>query len=109
MGRRGRKKKAMKTRVSPMISVTKAETNTDMSMTIMTPGVGPCSFSKLPLLLHNHKKAFFPGQRTNTVHATAQSRMYTAVTPDEALTSAIVRASRIQPITSLPTPAESTI
>jgi hypothetical protein len=95
--------------VSPMISVTNAETNTDMSMTIITPGVGPCSPSKLPLLLHNHKNAFFPGQRTNTVHATAQSRIYTAVTPEEALTSAIVSARRIQPITSFPTPAERTI
>jgi hypothetical protein len=82
---------------------------TNSNMTSMTNGVGPCSPSKLPLLLTNHLNAHFPGQSTIAVHPTAHNRIYTADTPESAFTKAIVRAKRIQPTTSLPTPAERTI
>jgi hypothetical protein len=87
----------------------KAEMKTRVNMTSITNGVGPCSPSKLPVFLHNHLNPILIGHMTKIVHPTAQSRMYTAETPLSALTKAMVKARRIQPTTSLPTPAERTI
>jgi hypothetical protein len=55
--------------------VMNAEIKTNVNMTNMTNGVGPCSPSKLPLFLHNHLNPHFIGNKTKIVHPTEHKRM----------------------------------
>lgn len=75
-------------------------------VTVMKNIVGP--FSVLPVNLANHNSAILTGHMRNAVNATHVSRIHRAVSPDVALTRATASASRLQPTTSLHTPADRT-
>jgi hypothetical protein len=63
----------------------------------------------LPVFLRAHKKQGRIAKIRNKIHPIQQRRTYKAVRPDALLTRATQRARRIQPVTSLPTPAARTV
>jgi hypothetical protein len=68
--------------------------------------VGP--FCVLPVNLANRSSAILTGHMRNAVNAMHVSRIHRAVSPEVALTRATASASRLQPTTSLHTPADRT-
>lgn len=108
---------------TPIISVKKAEPNTRRIVAVMKNIVGP--FSMDPVILASQANAQRPGKRRKIVYPTQTSKMYNAVRPDPAFTSATLRASNTQPtfatfriletrgsdahvLISFPTPADNT-
>ena len=61
----------------------------------------------LPVLWASQRMAILTGTRRKMVQAMQTSRIHIAVRPEPAFTSATLRASRVQPMMSFPTPAES--
>lgn len=89
-----------------MISVKNAEISTRRNVIVIIVVLG-CPFSRLPVFLASHLKAYFTGNRRNRIYPTPAKRTQRAVRPEDALTRATLSANRTQPTTSFPTPAES--
>lgn len=90
-----------------MIPVNQADVNVRSKVIATMPCVGP--FFRLPDRRSNHMRPGRTAKTRNRIHPTAQSNTYNAVIPDPLLTRATQSARRIQPATSLPTPAASTV
>lgn len=63
----------------------------------------------LPVFLANQRNAHLVGKSRNKVYATQVRNVHRAVRPDVAFTNATANASRLQPMTSFATPADSAI
>lgn len=63
----------------------------------------------LPVFLASQRNAHLVGKSKNKVNATQIRNVHKAVRPDDAFTNATANASRLQPMTSFATPADSTM
>src|ERR1700733_8080406 len=98
-------RRAPKIGCTPIISVKKAATKTISNVRVIMVLDG-CPVSKQPVRIANHLYVHRTGYSMNKKNPTLVSSTYSAVIPFPALTRATVNASKIQPTTSLPTPAE---
>lgn len=89
------------------MSVKNAQAQRTIMVTVMKNMVGP--FSVLPVNLAKRRRMILTGHKRNAVNAMHVRRIHRAVRPEVALTSATASASRLQPTTSLHTPAERTM
>lgn len=91
---------------TPITSVKNADPNMRRIMNVMKLFDGP--FVIEPVRIATHKTTLLTTRSKNSVHPTQVKRIHRAVRPDPAFTKATLKAKRIHPTISFPTPADKT-
>ena len=89
-----------------MTSVKNADPNKIRIVTVMKKIVGPLSIERV--LRANQKSTLRTMSSMKSDHPMQTNKIHKAVSPLPAFTSATLRASKVHPMMSLPTPADNT-